>query len=557
MNGRVQTDRGTTTLRLAIALLLAILLTLAVTGEMAVRADAHQITIQQFKVALPIPAVVQPTSVDQDGVPHYTITMTQFQQKMAANLPPTTMWGYNGYTPGPIIAAVTGQPIRVTWVNDLPAKHLLAIDYTIPGAGLDMPEVRTVVHVHGMHVAPEGDGLPEQWFTPGHSKTVTYPNAQRAANLIFHDHAMGITRLNVYAGLIGAYVIVDPAQDALGLPSGANDVPLVIQDKTFFREAGSPDLGKLSYPTSWVPEYFGDTMLVNGMAWPFQDVKAQLYRFRVYNGCNDRFLKMRFSNGMSFWQIGTDGGLLAHRVKISSLELGPGQRADLVVDFAGQEGKRLVLLNSAKTPYPDGDPVDAKTTGRIMQFRVGGKTTDTARVPYVLSTDVPSGKSLAQQAVQTRDITLGEVDDPTHVDPSGGFYPMPLLEGKTYEDAVTIKPKLGTTEVWRYVNLTGDTHPMHEHDVMNRIVDRIPFNADRYEADQRAGKLKPLPAYYTGRPVPPLANENGWKDTVTCPPGYVTEIALTFTDYLGTYVYHCHILSHEEHDMMRPFEVVP
>ena len=526
----------------------------------ATPALAKEVEIPKFVDPLPIPALAQPLSVDPGtGVPTYHITMTQFQQQMAHNLPPTTVWGYGGSVPGPVIAVTKGVPAIITWDNELPTTPLLAIDHSLMGAGTDVPDVRAVVHVHGAHVPPAIDGLPEQWFTPGNSVTNTYPNDQRAANLIYHDHAMGVTRLNVYAGLIGGYVIVDPAQDALKLPTGKFDVPLVVQDKTFNRNNASPNFGQLVYPKVWVPEYFGDTIIVNGKAWPYEKVQPRRYRFRVWNGANDRFFNFRFSNGMTFYQIGTDGGLLLHPAKLHHLVLGPGERADLVVNFAAHKGERITLTNNARAPYPMGDPVDDDTS-KVMQFRVSKTAVhDSSRLPFTLSADVPTAASMVAQRVVARDITLGEVPDITHPDPEAPneYQPMPLLEGKSYMDAVDITPKLGTTEVWRYINLTGDMHPMHEHDVMNRIVKRVPFNVEAYWRDKVIGKQKDLDDYFTGPPVKPAANEDGWKDTVQCPPGYVTFVVMKFTDFTGQYVLHCHILSHEEHDMMRPFEVRP
>jgi spore coat protein A len=551
----------TRTRHLALVLSVLALALVAFAGPLARSADARLVSIRQFVDPLPIPAFATPTSIDPiTGSPTYDIVMSQFKQKLAHNLPATWVWGYGGTTPGPVIAVTKGVPATITWDNELPTTPLFPVDHALAGAGTGVPDVRAVVHVHGAHVQPAIDGLPEQWFTPGHSVTNTYPNDQRAANLIYHDHAMGVTRTNVYAGLISGYVIVDPAQLSLDLPKGKFDVPLVVQDKTFNRNPASLRFGQLHYPATWVPEYFGDTIIVNGKAWPYENVKARKYRFRVWNGANDRFFDFRFSNGMAFRQIGTDGGLLAHPVRIKHLLLGPGERADLVVDFAGHEGRRILLTNSAATPYPSGDPVNKATTAKVMQFRVSREdASDTSRVPATLATDVPSAQSLAVAAVQTRDITLSEVPDLSHPDPTepNGYEPMPLLEGKSYMDPVDITPKLGTTEVWRYINTTGDTHPMHEHDVMNRIVARIPFNVNAYWRDQVHGRLKALETYFTGPAQKARPNENGWKDTVQCPPGYVTEIAMTFTDFTGTYVLHCHILSHEEHDMMRPFEVLP
>jgi len=305
-------QRTTRSQRRALTLgVVAMVALFAVAGPLAAVAGARKVSITKFAEPLPIPAFAQPVSVDpQTHVPTFHIVMSQFRQKMAHNLPPTTVWGYGGSVPGPVIAVTKGVPAVITWDNQLPTTPLLAIDHTIPGAEASLPDVRAVVHVHGAHVPPAIYGLPDQWFTPGHSVTNTYPDNQRGANLIYHDHAMGVTRLNVYAGLIGGFVIVDPAEAPLGLPSGKFDVPLVVQDKTFNRDPASPKFGQLYYPSKWVPEYFGNTIIVNGMAWPYEKVQARKYRFRVWNGANDRFFDFRFSNGMSFWQIGTDGGLL-------------------------------------------------------------------------------------------------------------------------------------------------------------------------------------------------------------------------------------------------------
>jgi spore coat protein A len=196
--------------------------------------------------------------------------MTQFKQKLHSQLPPTTLWGYNGTYPGPTFETRTGTPIHVKWINHLPTTHLLAnsIDHTIHGAESTEPEVRNVVHLHGGLVSPASDGYPEAWFPPGESATYYYPNEQPAATLWYHDHTLGITRSNIVAGLAGFYLIHDSVEDGLNLPKGEYEIPLLIQDRTFNAD------GSLFYPTKgeddpetppvWVPEFFGNTILVNG-----------------------------------------------------------------------------------------------------------------------------------------------------------------------------------------------------------------------------------------------------------------------------------------------------
>jgi spore coat protein A len=210
--------------------------------------------------------------------------MREMRVKLHRDLPATQVWTYGNSFPGPVIDTRSGQPLMVEWANELPEKHFLPIDHTIHGAEVDKPEVRVVVHLHGGRTPADSDGYPENWFVSGKSATCFYPNRQDAALLFYHDHAMGINRLNIYAGLQGLFIIRDEVEDALNLPRGKYEVPLVIFDRMLRTD------GSFEYPTSgnpkapWVPEVFGDAMLVNGKLAPYFDVEPRRYRFRIMNG---------------------------------------------------------------------------------------------------------------------------------------------------------------------------------------------------------------------------------------------------------------------------------
>lgn len=506
----------------------------------------------KFIDKLPIPQTLKPKKREKKRT-YYNVRMIPFRHSFHSSLKPTLVWGYEGQYPGPTIKVYKGEYVEVKWINNLPSTHLLPVDTTVHGAEPDKPEVRTVVHLHGGHVPPESDGDPEAWFTRDYKETgpffttkiYKYPNHQRAATLMYHDHALGITRLNIYAGLLGFYFIHDSEEENLPLPKGKYDIPLLIQDKSFHND------GSLFYPRqlenpvvnvdpSIVPEFFGDTIIVNGKAYPYLDVEPRKYRFRIANGANARFFRMRLNSGHPFYQIGTDGGLLEKPVKVDELLLGPAERADVVIDFKGLYGKKIVLTNDAPTPFPDGDPVELATTGQIMQFRVSlplyGK--DSSVIPTRLS----QFEFLSEDhAILTRNLPLIETKDKY-----GRLFM--LLDHKRWDDPISEKPKLGSIEIWRLVNETMDTHPIHLHLVHFQILDRQPFDVEHF---QNKGDI-----IFTGDPIVPDPNEGGWKDIVNAHPGEVTRIIARFTPYSGRYVWHCHMLEHEDHEMMRPYEVI-
>ncbi|MFP5227011.1 MAG: multicopper oxidase family protein [Acidobacteriota bacterium] len=490
-------------------------------------------TLPPFVDALPIPPLAQTIGTQPnpenpgEKIPFYRIAMRECAVKVHRDLPPTRMWGFGGSFPGPTIETESGKAVMVEWQNQLPQRHFLPIDHTLMGAEASIPEVRTVVHLHGGRTPADSDGYPEAWITPGKTQTCFYPSAQHAAMLFYHDHAMGINRLNIYAGLQGLFLVRDPREDGLRLPSGKYEIPLLLADRLLTKQ------GQLFYPVSeipghiWVPEVFGNAILANGKLLPYHEVEPRRYRLRVMNGSNGRFYRVGLSNRASFQVIANDQGLLERPATTKRLPLAPAERADMVVDFAPFAGTTVRLVS---------DSFD------ILEFRVakqGGP--ETSGVPAPLHQLAVPPKEF--DTVRTRRLTLDEkVDD---IQRSMGM----LLNNTPWHAPVTERPVLHTTEIWELVNLTEDSHPIHLHLVRFRILDRRPFDVFDY---QSRGVLR-----FTGPAQPPEFLESGWKDTVRADPGMVTRILVPFEGYAGRYVWHCHILEHEDNEMMRPYEVLP
>src|ERR1700678_162593 len=296
-------------------------------------------SLASYVTPLSVPPIIRP----QAGA-MVPIHMRPFRHKAHRDLPPTKMWGYNGMWPGPTFEVRKSQPVSVKWINKLPTKHFLPLDYTIHGEEQSVPEVRTVTHLHGARVLPENDGYPDAWVTSdGHAGSVHpadpchYPNDQQATALWYHDHAIGITRLNVYAGLAGFYLIRDPEEEDLNLPGGSYEIPLMIQDRSFAAD------GTLLYPPApsgthpaWMQEFFGNVICVNGKAAPFLEVEPRKYRFRIVNGSNSRFYHLallpadasgkpngKLTDAPPFIQIGSDGGLLPAPLHLHYLIVSP------------------------------------------------------------------------------------------------------------------------------------------------------------------------------------------------------------------------------------------
>jgi spore coat protein A, manganese oxidase len=524
------------------------------------------VTLASFVTPLSIPPVIRPKA----GSAPVQIHMRPFHHKAHRDLPPATMWGYNAMWPGPTFEVRKGQPIAVKWSNQLPNKHFLPLDYTIHGSEQNVPQVRTVTHLHGARVMPDSDGYPDAWVTPdGRTGSVRaadpchYPNDQVAATLWYHDHALGITRLNVYAGLAGFYLIRDPEEDALNLPSGPCEIPLMIQDRSFKAD------GSLLYPPApegthpvWMQEFFGNVICVNGKATPFLEVEPRKYRFRMVNGSNSRFYHMTLVpagaagkavgkpvDAPPFIQIGSDGGMLPAPLQMHYLIFSPGERFDIVIDFSEHKGANFVMLNDAPAPYARGGNL---VPSDVMLFKVTKPLsgTDTSLVPETL---VPFSPLDAGLAVRERTLALTEMDRP-----SDGYTMIGLLDQKHWDDPISEDPKAGSMEIWSFANTTGDVHPMHLHLVQFQVLNRQPFDTRAY---LQTGKL-----VFTGRPMPPESNERpAWKDTIKTYSGYVTRVIAKFDLPAGTqvkpgdefrYVWHCHVLEHEDNEMMRPYKIV-
>jgi spore coat protein A len=316
----------------------------------------------------------------------------------------------------------------------------------------------------------------------------------------------------------------------------------------------------LRYPISdiagatWIGEYFGDTMLVNGKVWPFLDVEPRLYRFRILNGCNARILNLDIG-GARMWQIGAEGGMFDVPVPVGQLVLAPAERADVLVDFS-QIPARTTHMKNSKPPSPVSNP--APPLAAVMQIRVAKTVTQPGptTIPSVL---LGGRKADLSDPVATRYITLNEID-PEEVE----WYLN--LNGVHFDYGTTTEtPKVGTVEDWVYINMTGDTHPMHMHLVTFQVIGRTPFDEEAYEAAHGGpngvpGGIDPTTPYATGPMEPPAPEERGYKDTVKANPGYFTTIRAKFDLPAGvtapqTYVHHCHIVEHEDNDMMRPFIV--
>jgi spore coat protein A, manganese oxidase len=477
-----------------------------------------------FVDPLPIPQIAKSAGRHAKAA-LYKIPISEFYSKIHRDVAPTRFWGFGNSVPGPTIEARGGEEIVVEWPNQLPAKHFLPIDHNLMGAENGLPEARTVVHLHGGRVPPESDGWPEDWYAPGKSATYRYPNNQDAALLWYHDHAMGINRLNICAGMAGLYVIRDSFEDGLNLPKGAHEIPLVLMDRMIRRD------GQIYYPASeipdapWIPEYFGNLTLVNGKLLPYLEVERRKYRFRVLNASNARVYHLSLDNGAPFQQIGTDQGLLPAPAGIDRLDIAPGERADVVIDFAEHRGP--ILLQDF--------------TSTILQFRVAPeRVEDASALPETLR---PLARLAEASAVQTRRLSLEEVDD------RRGEPMVHLLDAKRWHDPVSEKPVLGTTEIWEFLNLTEDAHPIHLHLVQFQILDRRALHVPDFIYRNKK-------VVYVGDAVRPNAGEAGWKDTVSASPGASTRIIVKFEGYTGRYVWHCHILEHEDNEMMRPYEVV-
>jgi len=562
------------------------------------------------------------------------------------------------HTPSLTVEATVDRPVQIRWINGLVddngnyRSHLLPVDPTLhwanPPGGIaerdthPMPAktpgryqgpVPIVTHLHGaVDVGDDSDGYAEAWYLPDAknipsgfarvgswyqffkrkalnryqtswtrgSATFHYPNHRRAGTSWFHDHTLGMTRLNVYAGPTGFYLLRGGSEgDASvtdsrtgqaavlpgpgprrGDPSPATtpyyEIPIVIQDRTFtaegqlfypdsrefFDQVAGPYIPNSDLPPIWNPEFFGNSIIVNGTTWPSLTVEQRRYRFRVLNGCNARFLILDTSRipGAQVWQIGNEGGFLAAPVSITGTErsrllLGPAERADIIIDFSNVPLGDHVWRNvGPDEPYGGGEPgrdftpSDPRTTGQILQFRVVPTSAPDPSTPPQFLT-FPSIAPLVGGKVR-RLALMEEASRRWPDSPIAGEFGTVSASGRyTHREwgaPVTETPHPGATEVWELYNTTEDAHPIHIHALNFQVVDRQPIQIDEMARTVTV----------TGHPTGPRPYEHGWKDTVIAYPGQVTRLRMTFGEP-GQYTWHCHILEHEDNEMMRPFRVGP
>ena len=623
-------------------------------------ADYYEISMQQFPQQI-LPATLPATTVWGYGA----VAAASKRGLLLHNAPSLT------------IEAMVDRPVRVKWINALKDStnhylpHLLPVDQTLhwsnPPGGIADRDTRPtfgstpgpydgpvpmITHVHGaVGVGDESDGYAEAWYLPaagdipgGYATegtwydffkgkavanygatwgagfaTQQYPNDNRASTLWYHDHSLGMTRLNVYAGPAGFFIIRGgPSGDgavrdsrlgggAAVLPGPApkaNDkfpsnktyyeIPIAIQDRSFnadgslfypdarefFDNIVSPLIPDGPFPPIWNPEFFGNTIIANGNTWPFQTVEKRRYRFRFLNGCQSRFLILDFNKipGVEAWAIGNEGGFLAAPVNLTAtngnrLLMALAERADVIVDFTNVAVGNYPLENvgpdepfGGGLPGSDFEKSDPGTTGKIMQFNVvPAAAADPTTPPQFLT--LPAVAALPAATV-TRPLALIEIAGEGH-DAGGGDVegPVEALLGTVGPDAidptvapgvwterkwmepVTENPAVGATEVWEFYNTTGDAHPMHVHEVVFEVVNRQGLLLDDEEEVVE-------PIQLVGVTTPPESWETGFKDTVTAYPGQVTRVRAQFNKP-GQYTWHCHIVEHEDNEMMRPFRIGP
>lgn len=605
-------------------------------------------SITKYAMPLVIPPAMPKTSGGRVDYYEIAVRQFQ-QQILPTPLPLTTVWSYGSANhpetfnyPAFTIEARYGRPVRVKWINDLKdangnfLPHLLAVDPTLhwanPAGGAAERDMRPsfastpgpytgpvpiVTHLHGGHSAQESDGYAEAWYLPAANDipagfanegtwyesfksefaskfgevwetgtaTFQYENDQRASTFWYHDHTLGMTRLNVYAGPAGFYllrrgpgdlpnpVLPGPAPEVGADPFGRfYEIPIAIQDRSFnadgslfypstrefFDGFAGPYIPVSDVPPIWNPEFFGDTMVVNGRTWPHLEIEPRRYRFRILNGCNSRFLILKIVTDPSatrpataarpFWQIGAAGGFLPAPVEIDYLLMAPSDRADVIVDFTGLAvGTELHLINEGPdepfgrgTPGTDFYAADPDTTGQVMKFVVVPLSSkDNSQAPARLT--LPAFRPLGL-ASTTRKVSLNEkassfpgFDGPVEaelgtLDSAGN--PVP----GDWDDAITENPALGSIEIWEIYNFTEDAHPIHIHEVQFQVLNRQPID--------------------DGEARSPESWETGFQDSVIAYPGEITRIKALF-DLPGLYVWHCHIVEHEDNEMMRPYFIGP
>ncbi|AUG80788.1 hypothetical protein CFP65_6120 [Kitasatospora sp. MMS16-BH015] len=566
--------------------------------------------LTKFADPLPVPPVLRPGT-------ELTVRLLPAEQRLHSELPPTPLWTYEGSFPGPTIEVRRGQRLRVAWQNQLstpypaqvgrlaaiaqpPAENSPGLDPTLVDAKAAALPAWTVTHLHGGVTGGGHDGWTDNGVLTGESQLAEYPNDQAATALWYHDHAMGITRLNVNAGLAGLYLVRDEEEDALGLPADEFEVPLVLCDRNLATDADGALTGQLLFKTVGPLPFAGRYTLVNGAIWPHLEVRARWYRFRVLNASSSRAFRLHLVDEENqrvpgiCRQIGTDGGLLGAPAELPAqgLTLAAAERADLLIDFRALAGRRLRLVNSAPQPY-DGQPIgDTDPVGvpdpanrlpdpEVLEFRVSATPEpepDPFTLPPVLS---PSYRRLSHDTLpehEHRVVALGRstagvfqlwemepvpdaelppagttVDGYVQIQQAGQPVRTYRRVAADFDDRLDFRVRQDSWEQWTFVNLSVALHPVHLHLIRFQELTRAVCDVSSF---QGGGTPIGSPVTWgTETPIPPA--DQGWKDVIKVSPGELVRIAGQFTGATGKFMYHCHILDHEDDGMMRPFTVTP
>ncbi|HYH02314.1 MAG TPA: multicopper oxidase domain-containing protein, partial [Bacillota bacterium] len=487
-------------------------------------------TIPKFVNQLDKPDEYAPTVItDKCGniIRHeYTVNVDVMQaQVLPPGFPKTKVIAYGGLVkvpgskktvfkrtyPGSTFEMIRDIPAIVHWRNNLKVPHFLPVDPTLewanpnnfpppvppfipfpPGYPQAQFPIPHTTHVHGIEVRAGFDGQPETWFTfngivgPDFvGKDYFYPNSNEPATFWYHDHVFGITRLNVYAGLTGFFLLRDPKNPLEFpkgkcpqiLPKGKYEVPLVIQDRSFNADGSFfyPRVGDVpDLHPYWNLMFNGQVNVVNGKVWPNLNVERRQYRFRLLNAANQRFYNFRFSNGMTFTQIGTDGGFKEKPAELNEIFMGVTERADILVDFSKfAPGTKIVLQNTAQLTPPIGPAPNPNTDGVVMQFTVVDSPEITPpSLPATLNT-IAELKPDSPPRILIQNADTNEA----------GQIITAMLDGQQFHSPVSELPQVGSTEDWQFTNLTPIDHTKHVHLIQFQVLNRQAFDAERYLAD--------------------------------------------------------------------------
>jgi spore coat protein A len=578
-----------------------------------------------YAARLPVPPVLRPAS---DDVLHETeIALRPAWIRLHPQLPPTLMWGYDGQVPGPTLEVRRGQRVRIAWTNRIPKDSeypVTSVEVPLRAPGTPPASTEpgregvepnkdvaalpawTVTHLHGAQTGGGNDGWADNAVGFGDAQLSEYPNDHRAVQWWYHDHAMNITRWNVQAGLYGTYLIRDDEEDALGLPSGRREIPLLLADRNLDTDEDGRLNGRLLHKTVIVqqqnPEtgkpvsipFTGPYTTVNGRIWPYAEVDDAWYRFRLVNASNARIYELVLVDEDDnpvpgiVHQIGSDGGLLPRPVPVDfdaalpTLTAAPAERFDLLVDFRGLAGKKLRLVNKGPGQAPGvPDPVNDVRYPAVMEFRVGASgDADPFELPEVLSGsfrrlthDIEHGHRLV---VLTPPATKGggghpeiwemtEVTDPGDIQvPTDGIIQLKGADGttktyrrisRTFNDALGFTVAEGSYEQWSFLNLAPIVHPMHIHLADFQLLGRDAYDVSGF--DPAVGGTRAPIAYDPATTIPLAPNELGHKDVFRVPGNQILRVMGRFDGAYGRFMYHCHLLEHEDMGMMRPFVVMP